>query len=100
MRITGLADVVFAFVGVVILGSLSMPLIDGRVTGRDNLPYANSLAALLFSWIGLYLATLRPFFMRPRLGLLKGVQRSDPTEDEKRQGWKSSWFISKKQKTL
>jgi hypothetical protein len=91
--ISRLSDHVFLIVIAVLVIALSKPLFDGSLVGDELARYSISLAALLFSWAGLYIVTIGPFFKRPRLSFNQEIQRSDPTDNEKQQGWKRSWFI-------
>jgi len=86
-------DLVFFLVLLVILSLLATRLLDEDLATEDALSLLIGLAALASSWLGLYLAALRPFFTRPRLKYSCSVQRSDPKEAESQQGWKPSWFL-------
>ena len=72
---------------------LTPGLLNRTIEAQDILSLCIALAAFVSSWIGLYLSTLRPFLRRPQLKHSRLVQRSDPTEGERQQGWQPSWFL-------
>jgi hypothetical protein len=86
-------DLLFFLMLLIILLLLIPGLLDRKIEVKDILSLCIALAALVSSWIGLYLSTLRPFLRRPQLKYSELIQRSDPTEGEKQQGWQPSWFL-------
>lgn len=83
-RVVHLIEFVYIIFGLTVFISLSLPLFRSSLVGTDLLGYLSGLAALLFSWVGFYLLTVRPFLTKPQLRFLAGpAQKSEPTDSKK-----------------
>jgi predicted ferric reductase len=94
-RVVHLIEFVYIIFGLTVFISLSLPLFRSSLLGTELLSYLSGLAALLFSWVGFYLLTVRPFLTKPQLRFSVGpAQKSKPTDSEK-QGGGQNELVSK-----